>query len=235
MVDIPPLLDYTSFQQPTCGSIEKSIEKSTCESPRGGLFLFYKGAIVRGMEIHLGISLANLPLLPLSPQVSVGIIRGKQHEGLTELIARFALHGHFHFIVGGEWLPDQDSLRRSVRRYTTAVEETLDHPILGRPSTCLQLRDQLTMADAQQHPIFILDFLHHFDDPDVDLSLRQRVLERCCQRVQHLSRSKPVFILTQYVPTEEYQCFFPFLASIADEILEVEEHSQTEALQYSLL
>jgi len=187
------------------------------------------------MKKPFSISLATLPRLPLSPQVSLGVIRGKQHKELTELIARFALCGYFHFIVGGEWLPDQDSLRRSVRRYTTAVNETLDHPILGRPSTCLQLRDQLTMADAQQHPIFILDFLNHFYDPDVDLSLRQRVLKQCCNCLQDLSRSKSVFILVHWVPTEDYERFFPLLASAADEILEVEENSQTEALQYSLL
>lgn len=186
------------------------------------------------MKTQSGISLANLPRLPLSPQVSAGIIRGKRHKELTELIARLALCGYFHFIVGSEWLPDQDNLRRAVRRYTTAVNETLDHPILGRPSTCLQLRDQLTMADAQPHPIFILDFLNRFYDPDVDLSLRERVLNECCQRLQVLALTKPVFILIHWVPTEDYQRFFPLLASIADEIIEVEENSQTESLQYSL-
>jgi len=187
------------------------------------------------MKKRFSISLANLPRLPLSPQVSLGVIRGKQHKELTELIARFAYCGYFHFIVGGEWLPDQASLRRSVRRYTTAVNETLDHPILGRPSTCLQLRDQLTMADAQQHPIFILDFLNQFFDPDLDISLRERVLDGCCQRVQLLSQTKPVFILIHWLPTEDYQRFFPVLASTADEILEVEENSQIAELQYSLL
>ncbi len=186
------------------------------------------------MKTQSGISLANLPRLPFSPQVSVGVIRGKQYKELTELIARFALRGYFHFIVGGEWLPDQDSLRRAIRRYTTAVEETLDHPILGRPSTCLQLRDQLVMADAQNHPIFILDFLHHFFDPDVDLSLRKHVLEGCCQSTRNLARVKSVFILVQCTSTEEYRQFFPYLASIADEILEVEEVPQPESLQYSL-
>lgn len=187
------------------------------------------------MKKQFSIALANLPRLPLSPQVSLGVIRGKQHKELTELIARFALCGYFHFIVGGEWLPDQDSLRRSVRRYTTAVNETLDHPILGRPSTCLQLRDQLTTADAQQYPIFILDFLNRFFDPDVDLSLRHRVLEGCCQRVEVLSKSKSVFILVPDVLTEEYQRFFPVLASTADEILNVEENTQIAEYQPSLL
>jgi hypothetical protein len=190
-----------------------------------------KGCIVLCMQTQYSISLTNLPRLPLAPQVSVGIIRGKQHKELTELIARFALSGFFHFIVGSEWIPDQDNLRRAVRRYTTAVNETLDHPILGRPSTCLQLRDQLTMADAQPHPIFILDFLNRFYDPDVDLSLRERVMEACCQGVKHLARSKPVFILIHWIPTEDYNRFFPLLASNADELIDVEEHPKLLALQ----
>jgi hypothetical protein len=188
-----------------------------------------------GMKTQSSISLASLPRLPLVPQVSVGIIRRKQYKELTELIARFALCGYFHFIVGGEWIPDQASLRRAVRRYTTAVDETLNHPILGRPSTCLQLRDQLTMANAQPHPIFILDFLNQFYDSDVDLSLRQRVFDGCCQRVELLSRSKSVFIVVQDVSTENYQRFFPLLAATASEILEVEKHLQLPVLQYPLL
>ena len=187
------------------------------------------------MNTQYGISLSNLPRLPLAPQVSVGIIRGKPYRELTELIARFALCGHFHFIVGSEWIPDQDSLRRAIRRYTTAVHETLEYPILGRPSTRLQLRDQLAMAERQPHPIFILDFLHRFYDPDTDLSLRQRVLNQCCQHVRLLSGSKPVFILVQAVPTEEYQQFFSLLALTANEILEVEEYPQLPATQHSLI
>ena len=187
------------------------------------------------MKTQYGISLSNLPRLPLAHQVSVGIIRGKPYRELTELIARFSLCGHFHFIVGGEWIPDQDSLRRAVRRYTTAVKEALDHPIIGRPSTCLQLRDQLAMADAQPHPVFILDFIHRFYDPDIPLSLRQRVFDQCCQRVKLLSGSKPIFILVQAVPTEEYQQFFPLLAFMANEILEVEEYPQLPAIQHSLI
>ena len=187
------------------------------------------------MKTQYGISLSNLPRLPLAPQVSVGIIRGKPYRELTELIARFALCGHFHFIVGGEWIPDQDSLRRAIRRYTTAVHETLDRPILGRPSTCLQLRDQLRMADRQPHPIFILDFLHRFFDPDIDLPLRQRVFEECCRHLKLLSRTKSVFILVHQVFTEDYQYFFPVLASSADEINDVEEDLPREPQQYSLL
>lgn len=187
------------------------------------------------MKAQLGVSLANLPLSPDPPRILVGILEGPKHEGLTELIARLALRGSFHLIAGSEWLPDQDSLRRAVRWHTTALEETLDHPIIGRPSTCLQLLDQLTSAGSQNHPILILDFLHFFYDPDVDLSLRQRVLERCCQHVQHLAESKPVIALVQHLSVEEYELFFPVLASVADEILQIQEDPALQASQLSLL
>jgi len=186
------------------------------------------------MKTQSAVSLATLPRLPLVPEVFVGVIRRKPYKELTELIVRLALCGPFHFIVGGEWIPDQDSLRHTVRRYTTAVNEILDHPILARPSTCLQLRDQLATADDQPHPIFLFDFLNRFYDPDVDRSLRERVLEECCQRVQRLARTKSVFILVPRVLTEDYQRFFPLLASTASVILEVEEPPQLPVIQYPL-
>jgi hypothetical protein len=184
-----------------------------------------------GMNTQPVTSLANLPPVPLLPRVFVVVTSGRQIEGLTELITRLALHGPFHLIAGGEWLPDQDSLRRSVRRHTVAVERALDHPILGRPATCLQLRDQLLCADSPNDLLLILDFLHHFHNPDIDLSLRQRVLEDCCCKIRLLSQTIPVIILVQKLDVEEYQQFFPALASIADEILEAEEANAPDAVQ----
>jgi hypothetical protein len=100
---------------------------------------------------------------------------GKEHEAITELITQWALRGTFYLIPGGEWLPDHDTLRYSVHRYTVAVDETLDNLILARPSTCLQLLDLLMEADKQNKPILILDFLHHFYNSDVELSLRDHI------------------------------------------------------------
>lgn len=187
------------------------------------------------MAQHTLGSLSHLPPHPLGQQVTLSILHGMFHSELTELIARLALRGPFHFIAGGEWIPDQESMRCAVRRYTTQVTEVLDRPKLGRPSTCLQLRDQLNMADAQPYPILITNFLNRFYDPDVNLALRQRVLEQCCQQINVLSKTKSVFIMVEYLPADDYQAFFPIFESVADEILEVKEHLQLPALQYSLL
>lgn len=156
---------------------------------------------------------------------------GQEHEAITGLITRWALHDSFYLIAGGEWLPEHDTLRRSVRRYTVAVEETLDHPILMRPFTCLQLLDLLMETDMQNKPVLILDFLHHFYNSDIELSLRHRILEKCCAYTQRLSFSNPVAVLVQRLPTEEYRCFFPILASVANEIISIEESPTTDASQ----
>lgn len=187
------------------------------------------------MAQHTLVSLSHLPQHPMGRQVTIAILHGRFHRELTELIARLALRGPFHFIVGGEWVPDQDSMRRAVHRYTNQVYKVLDHPILGRPSTCLQLQDQLNMADAQPYPILITNFLNRFFDPDVNLTLRQRVLEECCRQVQVLSKSRSVYIMVEDLPIEDHQAFFPIVESVADEILEVKERPQLPVLQYSLL
>ena len=159
---------------------------------------------------------------------------GREHEAITRLITQWALRGAFYLIAGGEWLPDHDDLRYSVYGYTVAVDETLDNVILARPSTCLQLLDLLMEADKQNKPMLILDFLHHFYNSDVELSLRYQILEQCCQYTQRLSFSNPVAVLVPHLATEDYQRFFPILGSIVDEIMEVEKHPATEASQGSL-
>jgi hypothetical protein len=155
----------------------------------------------------------------------------KEHKIITELITQWVLRGTFYLIAGGEWLPDHDDLRYSVYRYTTAIEKTLDNVILARPFTCFQLLDLLTEASRQNKPVLILDFLHLFHDEDIELSLRQRVLDQCCQYTKRLSLSSLVAVLVPSISTEAYRRFFPVLAAVADEILDTEVHKETEVVQ----
>jgi hypothetical protein len=156
---------------------------------------------------------------------------GKEREVVTELITQWALRGAFYLIAAGEWLPDHDDLRYSIYRYTTAIEETLHKVILARPFTCFQLLDLLMEAGPQNKPVLILDFLHLFHDADIELSLRQRVLDQCCQYTKRLSLSSLVAVLVPNLSTEAYRWSFPVLAAVADEILETRIHEETEVLQ----
>jgi hypothetical protein len=155
----------------------------------------------------------------------------KEREIITELITQWALHGAFYLIAAGEWLPDHVDLRYSVYRYTTAIEETLDNLTLVRPFTCFQLLDLLMESGRQHKPVLILDFLHLFHDDDVELSLRQRILEGCCQYTKRLSSSRLVAVLVPTMSTEAYRRFFPVLAAVADEILETGKVKETELIQ----
>lgn len=155
----------------------------------------------------------------------------RESEMIAEVITQLALRGPFNLVAGDEWLPDRDTLYRLVRRYTLAVEETLEHPNLTRPMTCLQMLDLLMEADLQNKPTLILNFLHHFYNADVELSLRDRVLEQCCQYTKRLALSNPVVVLVPRLSTTEYQRFFPLLASVADEIIPVKENPTSNVIQ----
>lgn len=158
-----------------------------------------------------------------------------ESDVITEVITGLALRGPFNLIAGDEWLPDRDTLYRSIRRYSLSVEETLDHPNLMRPMTCLQMLDLLMEADLRNRPTLILNFLHHFYNADVERSLRDRTLEQCCQCIKRLALSSSVVILVPHLSTTEYRRFFPWLASMADEFIPVKRDSPANVIQDLLL
>ena len=159
---------------------------------------------------------------------------GKEREMITKQIVQLALRGAYNLIAVDEWLPDRDTLYREVRRYTLKIEETLDNPNIKRPMTCLQLLDLLMEADMQNRPTLILNFLHHFYNADVQLTLRDRILEKCCQYTKRLSLCNPVVVLVPRLSSEEYRRFFPVLAALADEIIPVVERVEIKSSQGSL-
>src|SRR5215216_1363006 len=159
----------------------------------------------------------------------------KDREAILELVTQWILRGSFYLIAAGEWLPNHDDLRYAVCRYTAAMDEVLDNLILARPFTCLQLLDLLMEADQQNNPVLILDFLHLFYNPDVDLSLRHSTLEECCRYLKRLSFSNPVAVLVPDLAVEEYRRFFPLMAAIADEIIEQKIPSSADVFQQGVL
>jgi len=91
--------------------------------------------------------------------------------------------------------------------------------------------DLLTEADKENKSVLILDPLHHFYNADVELSVRDRILEECCQLTKRLSLSNSIALLVPKVDGEDHKRFFPLLAAVADEIIPVEETSEQEASQ----
>ena len=160
---------------------------------------------------------------------------GKEREKVIELISRWALHGSFFIIIAGDWFVDHDDLRYSLFRYTNHFDEVLDQRLrLVRARTCFQLLDLLTEADKENSPVLTLNLLHHFYNADVELPVRDRILNHCCHYIKRLALSNPVAMLVPTLETEDHKRFFPVLAGIADEVIPVMEASEIVAVQASL-
>jgi hypothetical protein len=157
---------------------------------------------------------------------------GRQNEGITELFAALAMRGSFYAIAGGEWVPTY-ALVQSIRRMTPDVHKILGRVRLARPFTCYQVLDLLEDIRPEPHPILILDFLHHFYNPDIQPPVRRRVLQQSCIHLQNLALLRPVIVLIQQMHTEEYRQFFPMVAAAADEILRTDEPPEAEDPQLS--
>ncbi len=155
---------------------------------------------------------------------------GRPDEGLTELFAALALRGSFYAIAGGEWLPTYGFIR-SLRRRTAAVHDVLGRIRIARPFTCYQVLDLLTDIRPERTPVLVLDFLHHFHNPDIPSDVRWRVLRQCCKRLESLSLLRPLLVFVQALQTEEYQNFFPLIADMADHVLRAAEAEPVEAFQ----
>ena len=156
---------------------------------------------------------------------------GRERANVIELITQWVLRGSFFVIVAGDWFVDHDDVRYSVFRYANAFDEILDRLRLVRARTCFQLLDLLMEADRENRSVLILDPLRHFYNEDVEVSIRDRILEQCCHFIKRLSLSNPVVLLVPKLDTEDHKRFLPILAAVADEIIPVEEASEIEASQ----
>jgi len=156
---------------------------------------------------------------------------GREKQKIIELITQWVLRDSFFVIIAGDWFVDHDDLRYSVFRYSNEFDEILDRLRLVRARTCFQLLDVLMEADQENKPVLILDPLRHFYNADVELPVRDRLFEQCCEFIKRLSLSNPVAALVPKVDVEEHKRFFPLLAALADEIIPVEEPSEREASQ----
>jgi hypothetical protein len=165
-----------------------------------------------------------------SPRLLLVETEGRPAEGITELFAAIALRGPFYAIAGGEWLPTY-ALVRSLRRRTAAIQDVLGRVRLARPFTCYQVLDLLSDIRPERDPVLVLDFLHHFHNPDIPLDVRQRVLQQCCKRLEHLSLLRPLLVFVQALDTDEYRDFLPLVSATADEVLQTAESDGPDALQ----
>ena len=126
-----------------------------------------------------------------------------------------------YVLAGSDWLPSY-GLTRLIRHRTHEVKQTLNHVHMARAFTCYQLLDLIANIRPDEEPLLILDFLNTFQDDDIPLPVRFRVLRQCCGHLQRLAFRKPVVIFVQGLKTENDEAFLSILAQSADEVLHIE-------------
>lgn len=167
-------------------------------------------------------TLSNLPnVITRSRGLTLLLTMDKARSNLTEFIAAQILIGPLFVISGSEWLPAFE-LTRILRSRTREVKEILNRLYTVRASTCYRLFDSLANIPSNGEPILLLDILHTFYDEDIPLRVRLFKLRECCRQLKRLALHRPVLVMTQEMPVEDYEKFIPALRSIADRMLTLE-------------
>jgi hypothetical protein len=177
--------------------------------------------------------LAKLPTdITHSRGLALILTADKARAGVTELIANLILNGPLFVVSASEWLPAYE-LTRLIRKRTLEVRETLNSLYTVRASTCYRLLDSLANIPSNGEPILVIDFLHTFYNPDIPLRVRFHKLRECCRQLKRLALYRPVVVMTQELPAEEYEKFAPALYSIADKTFTIEPELE-QTLQATL-
>jgi hypothetical protein len=177
--------------------------------------------------------LAKLPTdITHSRGLALILTADKARAGVTELIANLILNGPLFVVSASEWLPAYE-LTRLIRKRTLEVRETLNSLYTVRASTCYRLLDSLANIPLNGEPILVIDFLHTFYNPDIPLRVRFHKLRECCRQLKRLALYRPVVVMTQELPAEEYEKFAPALYSIADKTFTIEPELE-QTLQATL-
>lgn len=164
--------------------------------------------------------------LPADLQEKAGLVliltKDRARQSKTRLIARLLQQGSLLLVAADEWLPGY-ALPRQIRSRTTEVKNALGRRLrtIGA-ATSLRLLDSLSGLPASGEPLLVLELLHTFYDPDVNLSLRFRVLRQCCDHLQRIARRRPVMVMMREMPGREYDRFLPLLRGIAQRTLLLE-------------
>lgn len=167
-------------------------------------------------------ALLNLPVnLHPSRRLTLVVTERYERQHITELMAALCLRGPLYVLAGSDWLPSY-GLTRLIRHRTHEVRQTLKHVRMARAFTCCQLLDLIANIRPDDEPLLILDFLNTFQDDDIPLPVRFRVLRQCCGHLQRLAFRKPVIIFVQGLKIESDEAFLSILAQNADEVLHIE-------------
>jgi hypothetical protein len=144
------------------------------------------------MDTSLDLRTERLNLL-LAP-------RNLMHSMVTTCIARLALEGTVWALDGGDCFAARQ-VARTLRRQGSALEDALERIRLARAFTCYQMVALLAETPPSPAPILVLELLATFQDENVSLAERQRLLGQSLAHLRRLS-SRAAVLVTASLPLE---------------------------------
>jgi hypothetical protein len=129
-------------------------------------------------------------------RITVMLAPHAAHALLLEGAARLALHGTVRVLDGGNQF-NAYNVARSIRRYTSDLDGTLARIHLARAFTCYQVETLITGAATQVHPTsvtLVLDMLSTFNDENVSLAERRRLLDRIRLGMRAIARQSVLVV-----------------------------------------
>ncbi len=158
-----------------------------------------------------------LPDLPVR-RFSLLVVDGQASLLLPTLIARLALGAPIRVLDAGNCFAAY-SVAREIRRATPDLHTALKRIQIARAFTCYQVLALLEDTSLDSTPVLALDLLSTFYDESVRLAERQRLLIRCAQELQRISRQVPVGVVVYLRPGKsDTPILLKILEKVADQV-----------------
>lgn len=146
---------------------------------------------------------------------------------LLDLAASLCQHGALSVLDGGNCF-NIYTVAQALRRRGANVWLALGHIQVARAFTCYQMAALVCQAstEASNHemttPLMVLDFLNTFQDENVSLGERKRLLRSCLPALRQRCQAAPILVSIR----KEVPEFMEMLAEAADDIWRVEAPPQ---------
>jgi hypothetical protein len=172
-------------------------------------------------QLHTG----SLVLVLASPALGIQV--------MTDFTARLALGGPVRVLDGGNRFAAYP-LARTVRRYSSQLEEVMRRVQIARAFTCYQMLALLAQSSEVPIPTLVLDLIATFLDESVALIERRYLLRQATDHLLRLSQQAPVAVSSSPLTADQPGDLLQTLVETADHIVRFEEppppHTQLRLL-----
>jgi hypothetical protein len=140
---------------------------------------------------------------------------------MTELVARLALSGPVRVLDGGNCF-NLYGTARALGRQTIRSLDLMERIQIARAFTCYQMETLLADTPAAEAPTLVLRLLDTFEDENVSLPERVRLLQGCLVHLRGLSDQAPVVVSARSPTADQGEELLGRLKQAADQLWQFE-------------